>query len=218
MSIGNARRIGLDLDNTIIDYAPAFPVVAEWLGLGPDLRDRASVRRALRISESDDLQWQQFQAVLYTRGLKHAAIAPGLVRFLQACGDRAVDVVVVSHKTELTPAQFGGENLRESAANWLRDHDLVPTLVAADDIHFCSTRAAKVRAIDKLNLDVFVDDRNDVGRGERVEVELGLDGNANRRIIHNARMQKCTNAQALHSCICALLHFSRRRMSPSPPS
>jgi hypothetical protein len=162
MSIGNARRIGLDLDNTIIDYAPAFPVVAEWLGLAPDLRDRASVRRALRISESDDLQWQQFQAVLYTRGLKHAAIAPGLVRFLQACGDRAVDVVVVSHKTELTPAQFGGENLRECAANWLRDHDLVPTLVAADDIHFCSTRAAKVRAIDKLNLDVFVDDLAEV--------------------------------------------------------
>ena len=66
------RRIGLDLDNTVIDYAPAYRAVAREMGLPPELVDRESIRESLRKSEEEDEEWQRFQAQLYTDGLAFA--------------------------------------------------------------------------------------------------------------------------------------------------
>ena len=77
------RRIGLDLDNTVIDYAPAYRAVAKEMGLPQQLVDRESIRESLRKSEEDDEEWQRFQALLYTDGLAYAKPAPGLLKFLQ---------------------------------------------------------------------------------------------------------------------------------------
>ena len=57
------RRIGLDLDNTVIDYAPAYRAVAREMGLPQQLVDRESIRESLRKSEEDDEEWQRFQSM-----------------------------------------------------------------------------------------------------------------------------------------------------------
>lgn len=155
------RRIGLDLDNTVIDYGPAIPVVAQLLGFDDSLRSRGSIRAAYRMPE-DDWEWQRFQSVLYTDGLKYATPAPGLEPFLQRCSEYSVELTIVSHKTAHTPSRFGSRSLREPATSWLRTMGITPDHVGPESVFYCSTRDEKLQTIAALGLEVFVDDLPEV--------------------------------------------------------
>ena len=156
------RRIGLDLDNTVIDYAPAYRAVAKEMGLQQQLVDRESIRESLRKSEEDDEEWQRFQALLYTDGLAYAQPAPGLLEFLRLCDSIGVNVVIISHKTEATPTRFGSRDLRAPASEWLNTQGIVPAHVSPDGVFFCADRAEKVRTIAATQCAVFVDDLAEV--------------------------------------------------------
>ena len=153
--------IGLDLDNTVIDYGPAYRVVAQTFGLDPSLVDRATIRSSLR-HEDDDEQWQRFQASLYASGLDAALPAEGLLGFLEECTRQRIDVFLVSHKTSTTPLRFGGEDLRGPALRWLVSNGIVPRFVREENVNFCATRAEKIARIDQLGCQVFVDDLQEV--------------------------------------------------------
>jgi hypothetical protein len=156
--MGIPKGIGLDLDNTVIDYTPAYRATAARMGLPPEFTGRESIRPLLRRSEVDDLEWQCFQALLYTEGLACAEPAAGLRDFLNLCAELPVRVFIVSHKTATTPTQFGGQDLRGPAKAWLVDQGIAPDHINFDDIYFCSTRAEKVRTIAALGCEAFVDD------------------------------------------------------------
>ncbi len=156
--MGIPSRIGLDLDNTIIDYTPAYRVIAARIGLPRKFVDRESIRPLLRRSEVDDMKWQRFQALLYTDGLAFAQPAAGLSDFLNLCAMLNVRVFIVSHKTATTPVQFGARDLRGPAQAWLMDRGIVPDHINLDDIYFCSTRVEKVQTIASLGCEAFVDD------------------------------------------------------------
>jgi hypothetical protein len=53
---------------------------------------------------------------------------------------------------------------------------------------------------------VLVDNGYDVSGGKCVEVELGLDGKAERVVSHSAEMHECRNAP-MHECIWAIPHW-----------
>ena len=156
--MGIPKGIGLDLDNTVIDYTPAYRATAARMGLPPEFTDRESIRPLLRRSEDDDLEWQRFQALLYTDGLAYAKPAAGLSEFLNLCAELHVRVFIVSHKTATTPAQFGGHDLRGPAKAWLIDQGIASDHINLNDIYFCSTRAEKVQKIASLGCQAFVDD------------------------------------------------------------
>ncbi len=156
--MGRASRIGLDLDNTVIDYSRAYRTIAEKMGLPEGFVDRESIRPLLRRSEDDDMEWQSFQSILYTDGLAFAQPAAGLHDFLNLCETLNVGVFIVSHKTSQTPVQFGARDLRAPALEWLLEHGIVPGYVQEEDVYFCSTRAEKVQTIATVGCDAFVDD------------------------------------------------------------
>jgi hypothetical protein len=156
--MGIPKGIGLDLDNTVIDYTPAYRATAARIGLPPQFTDRKSIRLLLRRSEVDDLEWQRFQALLYTDGLAYAEPAAGLRDVLNLCAELDVRVFIVSHKTATTPAQFGGHDLRGPAKAWLVDQGIAPDHINLNDIYFCSTRVEKVQKIASLGCQAFVDD------------------------------------------------------------
>jgi len=148
-------RIGLDLDNTLIDYGPAFPIVAASLGIdGPT--DRISLRE--RLHEVDEDLWQLLQSRLYTGGLAHAVPSEGSLEFLRTAQQRGAHVVIISHKTANAQPRFGGEALHPPALQWLRDHDIVPKFVRDTNVRFCATRGEKLKAIRSERLDWFIDD------------------------------------------------------------
>ena len=156
--MGRASRIGLDLDNTVIDYSRAYRTIAEKMGLPEGFVDRESIRPLLRRSEDDDMEWQSFQSILYTDGLAFAQPAAGLHDFLNLCETLNVGVFIVSHKTSQTPVQFGARDLRAPALEWLLEHGIVPGYVQEEDVYFGSTRAEKVQTIATVGCDAFVDD------------------------------------------------------------
>jgi hypothetical protein len=156
------RHIGLDLDNTVIDYRDAYRAVAVTLGFNAEMQSRESIRPVLRLNAEDDDEWQHFQSLLYTEGLSAARPAAGLLEFLQCCQGLGVGVSIVSHKTRATPDRFGGVDLRGPADIWLLENRVVPHLVHASAVFFCSTRAEKVRRIHLLGCEVFVDDLEEV--------------------------------------------------------
>ena len=156
--MARASRIGLDLDNTAIDYTPAYRVIAEKIGLPEGLFDRESIRPLLRRSGDDDMEWQRFQSLLYTDGLAFAQPAEGLLDFLNMCSTMNIRVFIVSHKTSQTPMEFGAMDLRAPALEWLLEHGVAPGFVRDEDVYFCRTRDEKVQTIAAIGCQIFVDD------------------------------------------------------------
>lgn len=150
--------LGIDLDNTIIDYAPAYASIAEEFGLAPSVRDRRSIRAVLRPSDSNDDEWQRFQSVLYTEGLSAAVPSVGVLAFLDRARDLGWRIAIVSHKTERTQERFGGLLMREAATQWLIDHGVIPSRCLREYLHYESTQREKIARITRLGCDVFVDD------------------------------------------------------------
>ena len=157
MNLNRPRHIGIDLDNTIIDYSLAYEVISGQFGLETELIDRESIRSFLRL-QGDGNEWQRFQSILYTDGLISARPANGVYKFFELCRQQQIEISIISHKTAKTPVLFGGKNLRQSAVQWLNENCLVPNLINYDHLHFCSTQSEKVFTTNKLGCDLLVDD------------------------------------------------------------
>ena len=162
MNLYRLKRIGLDLDNTIIDYQDAYLQISKIFKLKFTDYSKHKIKSDLVSSERGDYAWQEFQSQLYTIGLDFAKASKGIVKFLKYCKKKKIEVSIISHKTESTPAEFGSLKLREPAMRWLQRNKIVPQLIRKEDIYFCSTQQEKIRMINSLNIDLFVDDLDEI--------------------------------------------------------
>ncbi|MCK1733666.1 hypothetical protein IVA79_06745 [Bradyrhizobium sp. 138] len=160
-------RIGIDFDNTIICYDKVFAAAARqrglvpegWVGLKTELRD------FLRSRAGGELAWQGLQGFVYGKGIGGAGIYPGVREFLAACRKAGASVYIVSHKTRFGHQDPERVDLREAARGWLKGAgliDVADAALAAGDIYFEDTLAAKVERLASLKLDIFIDDLVDV--------------------------------------------------------
>jgi hypothetical protein len=150
------KHIGIDLDNTIIDYAPSYKKLGREIGLTDEFCNRASLRDKIR--SVNDEAWQKYQSEIYTDGLLSALPADGLIEFLELSLKKGIDISIVSHKTSFTGKKYGGRDLIGPAQNWLKTNGIVPDLISESDIFFCSSRISKIEKITELGCDVFIDD------------------------------------------------------------
>jgi hypothetical protein len=155
--------VGLDFDNTLVDYDRAAFELARarnWIpaSLSPT---KTAVRDCLRASAEGDLRWQYLQGALYTHGLDRAVLPPGVadcVLARRAAGDR---IVIVSHKTEFAHHNGHGVNLREAALAWMTRQQFFADDglgFGQADVYFAARRDEKIARIDALGCDWFVDD------------------------------------------------------------
>jgi hypothetical protein len=155
------RLIGLDLDNTIIDYERAFAPVAEEIGLipeGSDLASKEEVKAALRAAAGEEA-WMRLQGQIYGRYIERAAPYPGVVDFISAVISRGAKVVIVSHKTRFGHFDAACIDLREAALRWLDRHGFFTgDGLQREDVYFEETRSGKLARIAQIGCDVFVDD------------------------------------------------------------
>ena len=163
-------HVGLDLDNTMIDYDHVFGPVAVELGLLPeDCVDatKPEVRSRLRDGPGDSRAWMRLQGQVYGRYIGRARPIPDVDTFCKAVRARGVRLTIVSHKTE-----FGHEDphrvaLRDAALDWLESNGFFrPDRhgFTRDDVLFESTRSAKLARIGHLGCDLFIDDLPEVLR------------------------------------------------------
>ena len=159
----NDRRIlGLDLDNTVIDYAAAYRELSRDFGLPENCETREAIRETLRSSSVADEQWQRFQSILYTDGLDLAQPSEGILPLLEACQFAGIPVVIISHKTMKGPERFGARDLHAPARDWLVRNGIAPGLIPASGVTFHSTATEKVNQVARIAPCWFVDDLEEI--------------------------------------------------------
>jgi len=155
------RRIGLDLDNTIIDYEALIREEVAGAGLLADVPagDKRALRDALRAIEDGEEHWTRLQARIYGPRLEKATPFAGVVQFVRRAAASGCELLIVSHKTPLAARDDSGYDLHAAARRWLAKNSLVGDgAVPASDVYFEVTRKAKVARIAALGVDVFIDD------------------------------------------------------------
>ncbi len=151
-------RLGIDLDNTIIDYTRAFPEAALAAGIAglPLDEGKTALRDALRARPDGERQWMRVQALAYGPLIERAEPYPGVEAFFARARERGLELTIVSQKTAFAAAAPDGPNLRDCARAWLAARGLV-----RDDgpaVFFEATRAEKCARIATLGLTHFIDD------------------------------------------------------------
>jgi len=167
--------VGVDFDNTIIDYGDLFfrAAVAEGLCSDsaqvqqPGVVAKADVRQQVRALTDGEEKWQLVQSIVYSQELVHARLFAGVAEFLRLCQQHELVVYVISHKTEVpvSPA-VPAVNLRQAALDWLeRQGVLEPAigfLIPRQHVFFHATRQKKLASIRRQQCDYFVDDLPEV--------------------------------------------------------
>ena len=161
------KCIGIDLDNTLIDYDEAFRAFARERGLVPPEfdGDKDELRQIVRDSPGGELAWQRLQGAVYGRGIQQAVLFDGVASFLERVRDRGCEVVIVSHKTEFGHFDPDRVNLRSAALEWLeRQRFFCRDGFAIDpaNVFFADTRAEKIAKICALSPRFFIDDLPEV--------------------------------------------------------
>ncbi len=151
-------RLGIDLDNTIIDYTHAFAEAAVVAGVAgaPFAGGKTALRDGLRARAGGEELWQQVQALAYGPLIDRALPFPGVEAFFARARERGIALAIVSHKSEFAAAAPAGPNLRECAQDWLDARGFVRAGQPA--VYFEATRAAKCARVASLGLTHFVDD------------------------------------------------------------
>lgn len=170
--VADAGVLGLDLDNTVIDYAEAYRVLSRHFGLSDGHVSREAVRSQLRNGPNDDVEWQRFQALLYSEGLEVAQPAAGVVDLFKTCQHLGVSMVIISHKTPTCPSGFGARDLRTPARAWLRKHGISPGWIPEEGVTFHATAREKVARIAEVQPLWFMDDLEEILAMNQFPVEV----------------------------------------------
>lgn len=161
-------KLGLDFDNTLIDYDEVIRAAAVENGMLPAdnvCRTKREVRDHIRKGTAGDLGWQKIQSYIYAEGIMRARRPAGLDDFLEMARDQGIELWIVSHKTRTAPFDPAQRDLRAAALQWMeanRFFDPRHTTLRRDRVVFADTLAEKVNWIRKLQLTAFVDDLEEV--------------------------------------------------------
>jgi hypothetical protein len=158
-------RIGIDLDNTLINYDRLFHRVSLERGLVPVefVGTKRDIRDVIRRRPGGEIEWQHLQAHIYGPAIAQASAAEGALDFVRRARARDVELTIVSHKTALANLGANKVNLRDAAREWLRANEFLgDETVPPANVYFEDTRAAKIARIVALRCTHFIDDLEEV--------------------------------------------------------
>jgi hypothetical protein len=158
-------KIGLDLDNTLIQYDELFVRVARERGIvGPTfVGTKRAVRDFARTLPDGEVRWQQLQAEVYGPAIGGAIAADGALDFIRRARRSGAELAIVSHKSIYSNLGESRVNLREAALGWLRTSGIIGAdAIAERDIHFEGTRDEKIARIAALEFTHFIDDLEEI--------------------------------------------------------
>jgi len=152
--------IGIDFDNTIIDYNNLF--YSAWVSLGilprTPVPDKKTIRHILVETGRED-DWIRIQGLVYGKYIQDAKTMEGFPSFLDLCKKSGWTVFIISHKTRET---ILGErfNLHDAARIWLEKNNIFGPGIRSPvrGVFFELTREEKISRINQLNCNVIIDD------------------------------------------------------------
>ena len=155
--------VGVDFDNTLVDYDHVIYNVALQQGLiHPDTKQsKKYIRDSIRQSPNGEIEWQRLQALVYGPRMGEARLIDGVQTFFKLCKHFRVRVYIISHKTEFAKLDKTGTNLRVAALTWMREKEFFEADglgLSQQDVYFESTRREKIERIKHLRCTHFIDD------------------------------------------------------------
>ncbi len=157
-------RIGIDFDNTLVDYDALFHRVALERALVPAdaPASKLGVRDHLR-QTGREADWTELQGYVYGARMGEAPAYPGAIEFLAWASGAGIGLAIVSHRT-LRPFHGPPYDLHEAARVWVRRFLTSGPRALVDDfdVHFELSLKEKLARIAALDLDCFIDDLPEV--------------------------------------------------------
>lgn len=153
-------RIGIDFDNTLVDYDRLFHKVAcEWKAIDEHApMTKLAVRDALR-EAGQEPRWTEMQGYVYGARIDEATPYPGALEFLRRANEAGHLVAIISHRT-LHPFAGPAYDLHAAARGWIGRHAVHEgrPLVPQERAFFELTKEAKLARIAAFGCELFIDD------------------------------------------------------------
>lgn len=156
-------RVGIDFDNTLVDYDDIMHRAAVRFGFidSDASRSKKNIRDEVRRLPDGEMKWRKLQAFVYGEAMDEARLMEGVRDFFDLCKRAGIRTYIVSHKTEFAVADEKKINLRQVALEWMDkrgffDEDGLG--LSRRDVYFEMTRQEKVERIKKLGCTHFIDD------------------------------------------------------------
>ncbi len=153
--------VGIDFDNTLIDYDSVFYKTAIELNfISPDHNSsKRKIRDTIRLLAEGEKKWQKLQAIVYGINIKNATLYEGVNDFIEKCCNKNIRTYIISHKTEYAAYSEEKINLRAAALCWMQEERLFSSsAINPQNVFFESSRQKKVAKIKDLGCTYFIDD------------------------------------------------------------
>ena len=156
-------HIGIDFDNTIVDYGNIFTEMAIFLGF-IDYSVKLSkdeVKKIIKESDDGERKWGILQSEVYGKGIRKALMMEGFSDFVNRCRACAISLYIVSHKSISNPYDPMSRNLQIPALDWMKRQNFFKKGALGfnqKQVIFAETVDKKVEWIKKLNCSYFIDD------------------------------------------------------------
>lgn len=186
-------RIGIDFDNTIVNYDSTFRKIASqnkliaknWNGNKQQLRKEIIRKRNVE-------EWKKLQGLVYGRYINLAKLNEGVENFLLKSKLLKTKIFIVSHKTIHGHYDKKKILLRKVAINWIRKKNFFKKkFVDKKNIYFEKSIDNKIKRINSLKLNFFIDDLKLILKNKR------LDSNV-KKILFNQTIKKRIDSNIFH--------------------
>ena len=161
-------KIGIDFDNTIANYDEVFFSVFDSFGfeLPVSITRKEDLKDWLKKTQNQsDLIWQKIQGKVYGKFMNQAKLNNGVANFFLRAKKNSASIYIVSHKTLYGHFDEEKVNLRTEAMKWLEKKNFFDQRflsISENNVFFLKSREDKVKKINELGLDYFIDDLSEV--------------------------------------------------------
>ena len=154
-------KVGLDFDNTLIDYDELFYSIALEKGLIPVQIDKTkiAVRKYLKDNGKENI-FTLLQGEVYGLHIKRASQSYGMMQSLKILKENSIEFIIISHKT-LHPYSGPKYDLHKAAMSWLEKNEFFDQNglnFRKENVFFEITIENKIKRIDDSGLTYYIDD------------------------------------------------------------
>lgn len=150
-------RIGIDIDNTTLDYSESFRnQVHSVLGVDLGANSKSDIQ-AYVVEKHGGSVWTSLQGLVYSQNPLQAVLFDGFEEFVKRALGANAEITFVSHKTRY-PIVGPKVDIRVPVVDLMRELLIPPVAGYEFPIYFCETFEEKVARIREFQFDYFVDD------------------------------------------------------------
>ena len=154
-------NVGIDFDNTIVNYNNSFYELAlEKNLIKPNTEKSKKAIRDILVKEGKESEFTLLQGEVYGPRILNASPSANSIEVIKKLGKLGANIFIVSHKTKF-PYAGPKYDLHKAAKEWLNYYSFLSTKganIKEDRIFFNISKNEKINKIHNLKCHFFIDD------------------------------------------------------------